>query len=361
MRILAIDVGTGTQDILLFDSSQDIENCIKMIMPSPTAIIAHRIRKATAKSKPILFTGWTMGGGPNRWAIEEHLRKGLPVYAIPDAARTFDDDLKVVEALGVRIIGREEAKHLKGAIGIELRDIDLGAIENALEAFSVVPGYDGLAVAVLDHGEAPPDTSDRVFRFQHLRQTLERRNNLLDFAYISAELPPYLTRMKAIIQQLRTDSPVLLLDTGAAATLGALEDRQVSPQRQCLIVNVGNMHTMAIHMEDSQMVSLLEHHTGMLTTERLDWFLEGMVMGTLTHEEVFNDGGHGYYVARRPSSSAMPFLGVTGPRRRLLSESRFKPYFAVPHGDMMLSGCFGLLRAFAFKIEAWREEIEKAL
>ena len=27
MRILAIDVGTGTQDILLFDSSQEIENC----------------------------------------------------------------------------------------------------------------------------------------------------------------------------------------------------------------------------------------------------------------------------------------------------------------------------------------------
>ena len=35
MRILAIDVGTGTQDILLFDSTQPVENALQMIMPSP--------------------------------------------------------------------------------------------------------------------------------------------------------------------------------------------------------------------------------------------------------------------------------------------------------------------------------------
>jgi len=33
MRILAVDIGTGTQDILLFDSSKRVENCVKMIMP----------------------------------------------------------------------------------------------------------------------------------------------------------------------------------------------------------------------------------------------------------------------------------------------------------------------------------------
>ena len=33
MRILAVDVGTGTQDILLFDSEQELENSIKMVMP----------------------------------------------------------------------------------------------------------------------------------------------------------------------------------------------------------------------------------------------------------------------------------------------------------------------------------------
>src|SRR5438045_489951 len=40
MRILAVDVGTGTQDILLFDSEQELENSVKMVMPSPTLVVA---------------------------------------------------------------------------------------------------------------------------------------------------------------------------------------------------------------------------------------------------------------------------------------------------------------------------------
>ena len=38
MQILAIDVGTGTQDILLFDTEKEPENALKMVMPSPTAL-----------------------------------------------------------------------------------------------------------------------------------------------------------------------------------------------------------------------------------------------------------------------------------------------------------------------------------
>lgn len=38
MRILALDIGTSAQDILLFDSSQNLENCVKMVMPSPTVL-----------------------------------------------------------------------------------------------------------------------------------------------------------------------------------------------------------------------------------------------------------------------------------------------------------------------------------
>ena len=47
MRILAIDMGTGTQDILLFDSEGPAESSLKMVMPSATEIAARRIRRAT--------------------------------------------------------------------------------------------------------------------------------------------------------------------------------------------------------------------------------------------------------------------------------------------------------------------------
>ena len=45
MRILAIDIGTGTQDVLLWESGVAVENLIQMVMPSPTV---HTIKGASA-------------------------------------------------------------------------------------------------------------------------------------------------------------------------------------------------------------------------------------------------------------------------------------------------------------------------
>jgi uncharacterized protein (DUF1786 family) len=47
MKILAIDIGTGTQDILLLDTNQTIENAVQMVMPAPTAIAAKRVTLTT--------------------------------------------------------------------------------------------------------------------------------------------------------------------------------------------------------------------------------------------------------------------------------------------------------------------------
>ena len=33
MRILTVDVGTGTQDVFLYDSDLDLENGYKLVMP----------------------------------------------------------------------------------------------------------------------------------------------------------------------------------------------------------------------------------------------------------------------------------------------------------------------------------------
>ncbi|MCJ7647886.1 MAG: hypothetical protein MUP85_04680, partial [Candidatus Lokiarchaeota archaeon] len=81
MKVLAIDVGMGTQDILLFDSSQSMENSIKMVLPSQTQIIAGRIKKATSSRRNIVLTGTTMGGGPSGSAVRKHIQAGLKVFA----------------------------------------------------------------------------------------------------------------------------------------------------------------------------------------------------------------------------------------------------------------------------------------
>src|SRR5947207_747627 len=67
MRILAVDVGTGTQDVLVFDSERPIENCVKLILPSATEVAARRIRAALARGDaPLVLEGIVAGGGQLR-------------------------------------------------------------------------------------------------------------------------------------------------------------------------------------------------------------------------------------------------------------------------------------------------------
>jgi hypothetical protein len=62
-----------------------------------------------------------------------------------------------------------------------------------------------------------------------------------------------------------------------------------------------------------------------------------------------------------PDARQPDILAVTGPRRALLVESGLRPYLAVPHGDMMLAGNLGLLRAYAARDASVREAIERRL
>ena len=92
------------------------------------------------------------------------------------------------------------------------------------------------------------------------------------------------------------------------------------------------------------MLGLFEHHTHLLTTERLQKLVEALRAGTLDFDEVFAEDGHGAIVHPdyRPAP-AFDFVAVTGPNRALARPLGW--YEAVPHGDMMLAGPFGLIAA----------------
>jgi uncharacterized protein (DUF1786 family) len=366
MRILTIDIGTGTQDILLFDSDGPVENSFQLVMPSPTQIVAQQVRAATAERRPIVLTGSVMGGGPCHWAVEDHLRAGLPAYATPHAASTFNDDLDWVEhEMGVIVVSSDEVRNIQKARKIAMGDLDLGAIHTALAAFGVVGDagarpYDAVAVAVFDHGNAPRDVSDRVFRFNYLAERFATGRGLLALGFRRSEVPREMTRLRAVAAAAPPDLPALLMDTAPAAVLGALDDPRVAEHDDLLIANVGNFHCLAFHIAGGQIAGCFEHHTGELTVPQLEGFLEKLGEGAITNQEVFESMGHGALVLR-PTPGARPFLAVTGPRRAMLHGSRLGPYMAVPHGDMMLAGCFGLLRAYAANFPDAAEPIERAL
>ena len=212
-KILAIDVGAGTQDILLHESDKTVENCVKMVLPSQTTIVAGRIRQATSRGEGVFLTGNLMGGGPCVSALKKHLRAGLAVYATPLAAKTIRDNPREVEALCVQIVEEAPAQ----ALTIRTGDIDLLALGRALALFDVeLPQY--YAIAVQDHGETL-EGSQRRFRFQQWKRFVEQGGRIVELAYV--EVPAHLTRMKAV----QTDAPgAMLMDTGSAAIWGALCD-----------------------------------------------------------------------------------------------------------------------------------------
>lgn len=359
MRILCLDIGTGTQDILLFDSTVEVENCFQLVMPSPTVLVANQVREATRRRIPVLLTGHLMGGGPAAWAALDHVKAGLPVYATPSAALSFDDELDKVAATGIRIVSAEDTP-ARDAVRVMMGDLDLGAVRRAFAAFGVDLTFDALAVAVFDHGNAPPGVSDRTFRFEFLAERIRATGRLSGFAFMRDEIPPRLTRMLAVAAAAATDAPVMLMDTAPAAVRGALDDDRVAAEPDALVANLGNFHTLAFRFTRGQISGVFEHHTGELTAPQLEEFLRELAAGTLTNAAVFDSQGHGAVLFdTRPQP--LNFLAVTGPRRSLLLDSPLRPYFAVPYGDMMLAGAYGLLHAYSDLNPNSTEEIRGAL
>jgi uncharacterized protein (DUF1786 family) len=370
MQILTVDVGTGTQDIFLYDSRLDLENGFKLVVPSPTMMVHRRIKEATKHRLPLLLSGVIMGGGPSQWAAEDHARAGLPVFATPEAARSFNDDLDAVRQMGIQVVSEDEASRLPESITrLELRDFDFHAIRRALGEFGVaLDALAAVAVAVFDHGDSPPDYSDRQFRFDYLDERIRLENRLSAFAYPSDRVPPIMTRLQAVVDSAGgVDAPLVVMDTAPAAVLGATFDPRLASRERKLIANVGNFHTLAFRLGPGGIEGVFEHHTGLIDLPKLESLLSALADGSLQHADVFGDHGHGALIY---SPEPLPLgqddfdVAVTGPRRNLFksrSALTLRPYFAVPFGDMMIAGCFGLLAAVADLLPELGEPVRASL
>ena len=366
MKILTIDIGTGTQDIFLYDSKLDIENGFKLVLPSPTMMVHRYLKRMLPSRTPILLTGHQMGGGPSAWAIEEYARAGIPVFMTPSAATTINDELDKVEGLGIKIISEDEVNALSSNVHrLELKDFDFALLSRTFQDFGVsLNDLAAIAVAVFDHGNAPPGVSDRQFRFDYLDQRIRAENSLSTFAYPAIDIPAIMTRLQSVADSTgELPCPLVVMDTAPAAVLGAGFDIRVSARKQKIICNVGNFHTLAFRLGEKGIEGVFEHHTGEIDLPKLEMLLHKLADGSLKHQDVFDDMGHG---ALMYSDQVLEFgkdefdIVVTGPRRNMFNrpyptgtmssiENRnlLLPYFATPFGDMMIAGCFGLLAATA--------------
>lgn len=374
MKILTVDIGTGTQDIFLYDSNLDIENGFKLVLPSPTMMVHRRLKQALPTRTPVLLTGHQMGGGPSAWAIEEVARAGIPVYMTPSAATTLNDELDKVEALGIKVISEDEANGLSSMVHrLELRDFDFKLISKTFADYGVsLDDLSAIAVAVFDHGNAPVGVSDRQFRFDYLDERIRERNSLSSFAFLSSDIPKIMTRLQSVADSAgELPCPLVVMDTAPAAILGAGFDPVIATRRQKIICNVGNFHTLAFRLGEKGIEGVFEHHTGEIDLAKLESLIRKLADGSLKHQDVFDDMGHGALIyGDHPFEFGQDEFDVvvTGPRRSLFNQQpsiqghkSLRPYFATPFGDMMIAGCFGLLAATADVIPDLAEPIQGSL
>lgn len=338
--VLAIDIGGGTQDIFLYTPGLPVEGCVQLVLPSPTVVAARQVKEATARRRPLWLKGTIMGGGAIVEALRSHLKQGLPVYAEPQAAKTVHNSLEVVRSLDIRVGEKPD----KEAVVVETRDLDLTRLAALLKPYKVeLPPL--VLVAAQDHGEAPEGVSNRAFRFQYWRDFVEAGGHIQELLY--REPPSYFTRLVAIRDSAPAGYEVLVMDTCAAAVWGALADPLVREwsEEGVTILNMGNQHTLGVLLKGQRVQGLFEHHTAMVNKDKLVSLVEGLQEGQLTHEEVFADGGHGCFIGPhfRPLKQYRR-VAVIGPQRERARGLGY--YEAVPYGNMMLAGCFGLCLAF---------------
>jgi uncharacterized protein (DUF1786 family) len=350
MKILALDIGAGTEDVLLYDDKKEnIENCVKMVLPTPSLIYATKVRKATVQRKNVLVKGSVIGGGAFSYALMRHIRAGLKVFITRQAAYTIRNDLDQVRDSGFEIIDKKEIPNFGGEI-LEIEEVNIGQLKEFLAGFDEdLSDVDYVGIAVQDHGASPKGMSDRQFRIEKIAEVLQENPKPEALAFKEDNIPPYFLRMRSAAKDSRKHLPnakVLLMDTAPAAIFGCLEDPIIKNIQVKLVINVGNGHTWATIIDKNRIVGTVEHHTRMLTPEKFDQLLIRFANGDLKNQEVFQDNGHGVFFLDKPCGfSQIEKIVATGPNRNILNKTRLETYFAAPYGDVMMTGPVGLIQA----------------
>ena len=338
MRILAIDVGTGTQDIMIYDTEKELENSIKIVLPSPHLYISQQMREI---ENDIYFTGEIMGGGKIKRSILEHMEKGYNVVMEPLCARTIRDNIEQVKAIGIEIA--DESKDYTGYTKITMGDINITKLSEFLLGYDLEFDFDKIAIAVQDHGYNE-NMGDRDFRFEKIREKVSEPISPLKFGF-RQEVPEYFTRMCAVRRQIENegieDIP-LVMDTKFASIAGMCYDEVAAKLNSFIVIDIGNGHTTAASIEDGKIQGVFEHHTSSLTPESLERYIKRLASGEITHEEVHEDFGHGAHVLN-PISKIEKVI-VSGPKRELIEKTNLDWHHAAPGGDVMMTGTIGLIK-----------------
>ncbi|MEW6673266.1 MAG: DUF1786 family protein [Thermodesulfobacteriota bacterium] len=343
-RYLLIDIGAGTMDILYYDDTTALS--YKAVVRSPVQYVAE---KAAGLAGNLLLTGNEMGGG----AISAVLKKRAQTHKVvmtASAAATVHHDLKKVTGSGIQIIEDAEAQALlknRSYSVLEIGDLDLKRLRQIVEGFGVPFRFDKVGICAQDHGIPPEGMSHLDYRHGLFKAILDKTPFPHALLYPRDNVPETFNRLRSIAgasRHLPADE-VYLMDSGMAAILGASLDIRAVSLNKVLVLDIATSHTVGAALDAGELAGFFEYHTHDITLTRIERLIADLADGKLRHEQILAEGGHGAYTRKSFGYDAVEIIVATGPRRKLVENSRLPIVFGAPYGDNMMTGTVGLLEA----------------
>jgi uncharacterized protein (DUF1786 family) len=342
-RFLILDIGAGTMDVLCYDTESGLH--YKAVVKSPVLAVAE---KAAGLPGNLVVTGTEMGGGAISKVLIERAKQAKVVMSA-SAAATVHHDPEKVRSRGIQVVDDEEAERIRrdpGYSTLSLGDIDRTRLERIVEGFGIPFSFDVVGACAQDHGVPPEGISHLDYRHRIFKAGLDQSPFPHTLLYRDHAIPESFNRLRAISESIKPMCrEVYVMDSGMAAIQGASMDPQVTGKKRFLVLDVATSHTVGAAMQDGEIAGFFEYHTQDITLERIEQLLPNLAEGRLEHRRILAEGGHGAYIRKGFEFSSAEIILATGPKRRLLEQSRLPIRPGAPLGDNMMTGTAGVLEA----------------
>ncbi len=347
-RVLTIDIGAGTMDILFYDTKSGLS--YKSIVKSPLISIAEKIEPI---EKPLLVVGKEMGGGKVSGILKEKAQR-QEVIISQTAAATIHHNPEKVTSAGLKIVSDTVAETIRVSEKHEvvcLGDIEKERLDQIVAGFGIQGDFDCIGICAQDHGAAPAGVSHLDYRNRLFAERLDTDPEVQTLLYDRDEIPETLTRLKSIsdLAESLPAKEIYVMDSGMAAILGACQDPRASAKDNLLVMDIATSHTLGAAVQKGRVGGFFEYHTRDITQPKLEELLQRVADGNLVHEEVLKEGGHGAYVRTPMGYYNTECIISTGPKRKMMEESTLPILLGAPLGDNMLTGAVGLLEAIRIR------------
>lgn len=343
-RLLMVDIGAGTMDILYYDTDTDLH--FKAVVKSPVRTIAE---KTAGIPGNLVLTGNEMGGGPITDVLKQRAKVAEVVMSV-SAAATLHHDLDTVRKWGIEVVEDPQADELRVAenyTSVILGDLEVDRLQGIVEGFGVPFDFDTVAVCAQDHGVPPPGISHLDFRHTMFTTLLEKAPYPQTLIFKAEEVPETMNRLRSIAKRAEAlpTKEIYVMDSGIAALLGGSMDILLKGRDRAVILDVATSHTVGGTMRGDEIAGFFEYHTQDITVGRLEQLVVDLCNGNLDHGQILKEGGHGAYLRTTIGFDSVDVIVATGPKRRLVESSKLPIEFGAPFGDNMMTGTVGLLEA----------------